>query len=493
MRDNIFICIISVLAICSCSQGPIVPSGSLEEEPDIYPDYKEVTIPPNIAPLDFCVNEPHGEVSLMISGGDASIYVKGSSDGNFEIPMSRWKKLLASQKGSELEFTVFEKRDGKWWSFKPFRMHVAEEEVDPYLAYRLIPPEYAMWRPMGIYQRNLETFEQSPIMENKITDEGCMNCHSFPNQNPRKMMFHMRAKHAGTFLMQDGKMEKLNTKTPETISAFVYPYWHPSENYIAFTVTKSAQSFFMNHPNRIEYVDTLSDVVVYDIRRHEAFSSPLIKSEERFETFPSFSPDGKTLFFCTSKAVGPMPEHYKDAHYSLCSIAFDAESRTFGNQVDTVFNAGDSLSGCLPRVSPDGRYLAFARQQFGHLAIWHNDSDLWIIDLQNGEAEPLTEANSARAESYHSWSHNSRWLVFGSRRGDGLYTRPYFTYIDADGHARKPFLLPQRNPRKYYDGLFFSYNIPELITGKVKASRYEINKLMRTDKGIDVTYSKAGL
>lgn len=479
-----------VLVMQSCSGGSMKIDGVVGKEAQIYPDYKEITIPWNIAPLDFCVTEHNGDIALKIEGRESSIYVRGGRDGNFEIPVRKWKEMLAGNRGGELTFTVCEKFEGKWKSYKPFRMYVAEDEIDPYLAYRLIPPGYGLWRKMGIYQRCLENYDQTSIFKNSLTNDNCMNCHSFPNQDPSSMSLHMRAKNGGTLLMRNGELEKLNTKTPETISALVYPFWHPSERFIAFSTNKTAQFFFMCHPNRIEVFDSNSDVVVYDVGRHEIFSSPLIKSERSFETFPAFSPDGKSLYFCTTAAVDSMPLQYKEVHYSLCRIGFDPENRTFGNAVDTLFAASDSLSVSFPRVSPDGNFLVFTHHHFGNFSIWHKDADLWVTDLRSGQSEPLTVANSMDVESYHSWSSNSRWLVFSSRRDDGLYTRPYFTYIDSSGTARKPFLLPQKNPKKYYGELMFSYNIPEMVKGKVKTDKHDISKLMRNDPGINVTYSK---
>ena len=81
---------------------------------------------------------------------------------------------------------------------------------------------------MGLYQRCLEDFTETPYMTNEQTDRNCMNCHSFCNRNPQKMMFHMRAKNGGTFTWDGARIEKLNTKTPQTLSALVYPRWHPS-------------------------------------------------------------------------------------------------------------------------------------------------------------------------------------------------------------------------------------------------------------------------
>ena len=107
-----------------------------------------------------------------------------------------------------------------------------------------------------------------------------------------------------------------------------------------------------------------------------------------------------------------------------------------------------------------------------------------------GRAYPLEEANSEDVDSYHSWSRNGRWLVFSSRRVDGLYTRLFFTYINTNSKAHKPFMLPQKNPKKYYNDLLFSYNIPEFVTDKVKIDRHAVAKEMREAKGIDVTYKE---
>ena len=100
----------------------------------------------------------------------------------------------------------------------------------------------------------------------------------------------------------------------------------------------------------------------------------------------------------------------------------------------------------------------------------------------------LSEANAPGVDSYHSWSSNSRFLVFSSRRLDGLYTRLYMTYIDEEGQEHKPFLLPQRNPKKFYEDLMFSYNIPEFIKGKVRLDRYRVGKVMRKSSGTNLSF-----
>jgi hypothetical protein len=169
-----------------------------------------------------------------------------------------------------------------------------------------------------------------------------------------------------------------------------------------------------------------------------------------------------------------MPQEYKKVHFSVCTIGFDPETGNFGQQVDTLFNAGDSLSFNYPRESPDGRWLVYNRQESGYFPINHKESDLWMRNQQTGEVWPLEAANSGDCESYHTWSHNSHWIGFSSRRIDGLYVCPYFSHIDDNGQCTKAFILPQRHPRAFYDNQLNSYNIPEFITGAVEVSQRTI-------------------
>lgn len=481
----IFICILVILTACSV---PVHIDKTVDEQPSVFPDYAGVTIPPNIAPLNFSVITEEKEACAILAAGDQQLVVK-ASDKHIKIPESEWKTLLQVATGKQISVTVAVRKGNEWIGFAPFFLAVASQPIDPYLVYRLIEPGYELWNQMGIYQRNLENFEQSPLIENKMTNDNCMNCHSFCAQNPEKMLFHMREKLPGTYLIDGDKIEKLNTKTGQTISPLVYPSWHPSGKYVAFSVNETKQAFHLNDKNRIEVYDRASDVVVYDTEKHEIVTSPELFSKGAFETFPTFSPDGRTLYFC-SAAARPIPEEYSSVRYSLCSISFDPVTRSFGSQVDTLYNAsvsGKSVS--FPRVSPDGRFLLYTLSGYGNFSIWHKDADLYLADLKTGESRPLDEVNSRDVESYHSWSSNSRWFVFSSRRLDGLYTRPFIAYVGEDGKAGKPFLLPQEDTG-FYARFMKSYNIPEFVTGKVKVNSRKLALKAKEEKGTDVRFVK---
>jgi dipeptidyl aminopeptidase/acylaminoacyl peptidase len=152
----------------------------------------------------------------------------------------------------------------------------------------------------------------------------------------------------------------------------------------------------------------------------------------------------------------------------LCKIDFNASSGSFGDRIDTLvssFQTGKSVS--FPRISPDGRRLVFTLSDYGNFSIWHREADLYQLDMPTGSFSPIDTINSPETESYHSWSSNSRWLIFSSRRTDGLYTRPFIAYVDEGGKFSKPFMVPQNDP-DFYEELLRSFNVPEFVTGRVK-------------------------
>lgn len=479
-----YIFIVFLFVFVSC-RDDVISDIRRNDIPSIFPDYTGVMIPFNIAPLNFSLEEPHKKALAVLSVDDYVVKVKAKK-GKFIIPISQWKKLLSRSKGQSIAITIHAKNE-EWVTFDSFNIYVAQEPVDSYLAYRLIEPVYNMWNRMGIYQRNLETYLESAIVENKLSGFNCINCHSFCMQEPDKMLFHMRDLFPGTILVDSDKVEKLDTKTPQTISSLVYPSWHPSGKYVAFSVNETMQAFHMNDKNRIEVYDEASDVVVYDVEKYNIITTGKIFSKDAFETFPTFSPDGKTLYFCSAD-VRAMPVEYDQVKYSLCSISFDPETQSFGSTVDTLYNATvENKSVSFPRVSPDGKFLLYTISGYGNFSIWHKDADLNMINLQTKEHYPLDILNSDDTESYHSWSHNSRWVVFSSRRMDGLYTRPYIAYIDEQGRAFKPFLLPQKDAG-FYNTFMKSYNIPEFITDKVK-NRSRVFMDTKNENGRSVTFS----
>jgi len=475
MRRAIYLIFVpAALLISSCSK-PIGNAKEFDTLPPIFPDYCNVVIPSNIAPLNFKLNGQPEKTEALIEGTDEKIRIKGKC--KIIIPPRKWRKLLQYNSERSLSVTILARTDGEWKKYKPFRIHIKGDPVDPWMVYRLIAPGYETWSEMGIYQRDLTAFDRDPIIVNRLLPGSCMNCHSFRANDPRNMMFHLRGNVGGTILLQDGEMVRLNTKTKETISNCVYPYWHPSQDFIAFSVNNIQQVFHSVKEKRIEVFDSKSDIVVYDIRNNKLITSRVISSDESFETFPAFSHDGKKLFFCSAKK-GIQPDEFDRVKYSLCSIDFDASSGTFGSKIDTLISSirtGKSVS--FPRISPDGKIFVVTLSDYGNFSIWHREADLYQLDPATGKFGPIDMINSSETESYHSWSSNSRWMIFSSRRMDGLYTHPYITFVSEDGSFSKPFMVPQKDP-DFYEESLRSFNVPEFVTGRVRADGRSLLKII---------------
>ncbi len=89
------------------------------------------------------------------------------------------------------------------------------------------------------------------------------------------------------------------------------------------------------------------------------------------------------------------------------------------------------------------------------------------MDLNDGSMRCAGEVNSDDVDSYHSWSSNGKWIVFSSKRMDGLWARPFIAAFNSEtGQFGKPFVVPQKDPL-YYDDFMKTYNIPELVTGPI--------------------------
>lgn len=494
-KYSIFLLLLAIL-FASCKKQVNIPTSFKEsnQSVQIYPDYQGVTIPFNIAPLDFYIdNEAEEYVVSITADGNEWLY----GERSVIISPDDWQQMKQSEK---ITINVFTQNEGKWLHHTPFTISVSRDEIDPYITYRLIAPSYVTYEGLTLNQRCLENFDEELIYSNMINsnekDGQCINCHTSQMGNPQRTQFHVRQAHGGTVINQDGKVQKVNLKVEQTISAGVYPAWHPTLDLIAYSTNKTGQSFHTYDVQKIEVQDTYSDLILYDIQKNEV--QPISNDSMALDCFPAWSPDGKYLYYCSAAYPEPdstiqynnreveLIQRFEEVHYNLYRRAFDMKSHKFGPQ-ELVYDCADTCSATLPRVSPDGRHLLFTRGKFGVFHIWHNTADLYMIDLDTPltptsgyQARPVGELNSPDVESYHTWSTSGKWVVFSSRREDGNFTRPFFAHLNDDGTFTKPFELPQRDPL-YHRQFMRSYNIPEFLTGPVTISPQEFAKVIAGD------------
>ena len=218
-----YVCIaVFILFLFSCSHKVDI-AKRLSSTPIIFPDYKNVTIPCDIAPIHFRVEKEIGDVVSAKFSSDVGKNIVVDADGkDISISSKDWKNLVKDAKSLSVEIVV--NRSGVDCAYKSFHILVSRDAIDPYIAYRLIEPGYENWYKMGIYQRDLTCYEQTPILENSKTGNNCMNCHNFCNRDAKQMMLHLRAgKLGGTYVMQgDGLAKKLSIDV-DSIKSLVYP------------------------------------------------------------------------------------------------------------------------------------------------------------------------------------------------------------------------------------------------------------------------------
>lgn len=464
--------LVGLLLLSACSQQKEVKQ-SMEQVP-MYPDYTDVTIPVNIAPLNFLLRDSACGIEVYADGQ----LIGEGDDHRLTFDEDDWKEFLQKHVGNEVEIRILAEYENHKKAYPAFRWHIVADSLDPYLTYRLIEPDYEVYNKLELQERCIENFEQRSFCDHERVGNRCMNCHTYSNQDANLSMMYVRGEGGGAVLNRNGELSLLDIKTEEMVSGSVYFGFHPEGKHIVFSSNVIIPAFHSAESKRLEVFDTKSDVYVADLTDCKVLSSPLLADSMQLETFPTFSPDGTSIYFCSANRIQSLDE-LESLQYVMCRISFDAASGEFGEQVDTLLQAGSSV--CHPRISPDGRYLLYTVQDYGTFPIWHREADLRMLDLETGEVDSLSVVNSNRSDTYHSWSSNSRWFVFASKRDDGLYGKPYFCYVDRAGKAHKPFVLPQEYP-DFYDNNLKSFNVPELGRGSLPFDAEDVKKLFETKK-----------
>ena len=250
---------------------------------------------------------------------------------------------------------------------------------------------------------------------------------------------------SSVLLIEDGEAQKVGTK-------FGFTTWHPSGKVIAYSINEVYQYFHSARSEVREVIDSNSMLAYYSLDSETAKTTPEISRTDRLETYPTWSPDGKYLYYSSAPMpkrntdFGP-PRDYTEIKYDLMRISYDLASDEWGSAETILSTEQTGRNHTLPRISPDGRWLLFCMSDYGGFPAYSPSSDLYMIDLKTAEENGRYEykrlpINSHKSESWHSWSSNSRWIAFSSKRQGGSLTRTHLSYVDELGQAHKAFVLP---------------------------------------------------
>src|SRR5690606_10039679 len=165
------------------------------------------------------------------------------------------------------------------------------------------------------------------------------------------------------------------------------PAWSPDGRTLAVALTR----------------DGLSQIYLIDA---DGSGSPRrLTSSPGIDTEPSFAPDGRSLFFTSDR--GGSPQIYR--------MPLDG-----GPATRVTFGSSYNVS---PRVSPDGRLLAYVTRNEGRFLVV-------VRDLASGQETILSETGNEESPSF---SPNSRWVMFATQTGghDSLVA------VTIDGRVRQ--------------------------------------------------------
>ncbi len=387
--------IVALLAVWFASPSFDVAAepSRVAREPNISPDYRGVTIPGNIAPMNFRILETGQTYCVRIHSAAGRPIELASRTGRISIPLRKWRDLLEASRGHELFIDVYVRNAAnQWLQFKSIVNTVADEDIDRTLVYRFMRPVYNAWKKMGIYQRDLIDFDVSLVMDGRSFGEGCLNCHSFAGNTCDTMTIGLRSPIYGssTLLARKGEVHKIGAK-------WGYTAWHPSGRLAVYSINKVRQFFHTAGLEVRDVVDLDSALLCYHVDSRKVSSPGGLADKSRLETYPTWSPDGRYLYFCSGPVLWEdrntvPPVNYDKLKYDLCRISYDVETDQWG-KAETVLSADETgLSILLPRVSPDGRFLLFCMCKYGCFPVYQPSSDLYMMDLARASADARRES-----------------------------------------------------------------------------------------------------
>lgn len=180
------------------------------------------------------------------------------------------------------------------------------------------------------------------------------------------------------------------------------------------------------------------------------------------QTNAVWSPDGSFLVFARAKARDSYPKGAglakvaNDANetpiqYDLYRIPFN--NGRGGIPVPITGASNNGMSNSFPKISPDGKWIVYVQSKNGLLM--RPDGQLYIVPVTGGAARRMT-CNTSIMNSWHSFSPNSRWMVFSSK-SRSAYTQMFLTHLDDSGYDSPPVLIENSTAANR------AVNLPEFV------------------------------
>ncbi|MCK4416862.1 MAG: PD40 domain-containing protein [Candidatus Latescibacteria bacterium] len=440
-----------------------------------YPSQGAV-FPPNLCPP--CVEWEDGENNLW----QVTVELTGTSlkrsfvteRKSWWFPERLWCRICKEAKSRDIWIQVKGvKRSGSYsktpepiQASEPVHFRISKHPVDNYVVYRLVLPQFQAKKTPDTFIRDLRSFEVKPFL--LARRQYCFSCHVFSAKAGTEGMLALKmrimdekksAAGLGVFNMASAKGQRLLFPFPHP--GFTYVAWNSEGNKLAISANQAFSSLtpIVFEAQELEY--SFSDIAVYDLSEECSFLLPGANSPDYLEIYPAWTPDGKQIVFSQAKA-GVSARVIK---YNIYVV--DYNDGKGGKAVPVAGVSYNGKSNYYARFSPDGKWMSLCMADQGSLI--ESSSDIYLLSASlEGQAHRLECNADYAADSWHSWSSNSRWLVFATKRDDGVFARFYLTQIDDKGHASPAVRMPLKDPT------LASFNIPEFLAQMPRFSERQL-------------------
>jgi tetratricopeptide (TPR) repeat protein len=447
--------------------------------------------------------------SVKVSFPDAGGPLESSVTAKHWVPTPElWEQIKQRSQNGPARITIGSAQPGQVLSSAGLSFITSHDRIGDSVFYREVPLPFAdaVKDPTRIRWRFGSPASRTtpPVVLQNLPV--CGNCHSFSRDGRIMGMDVDYANDKGSYVItQTSRIITLGTgniitwadyKREESKSTFgLLSSVSPDGRYVLSTVKD--RSVFVPRPNLFYsqlFFPVQGIIAVYDRSKRTFFALSGADDRRLVQSNGTWSPDGKYVVFARTKA-----HHLKsDGDPRGSVLTSEEESAEFlnggklfkfdlyrvpfndgkGGEPEPVPGAShNGMSNYFPRFSPDGEWLVFCRAK--SFMLLQPDSALYIMPAQGGEPRRM-RCNTPRMNSWHSWSSNSRWLLFSSK-ANSPYTQLFLTHVDENGQDSPSVLL------EHLTAPDRAANIPEFVNLKPE----DIEKIEQKFVD-DVSYVRAG-
>lgn len=431
----------------------------------VYPQDGSL-FPPNLCAPSVEWEDPRNslwQVSVKVGeDGETATFVTTSKSWRF--PSKVWERVRrdavtrdAKVQVKGVKLNKAGERTGPVQASEIVRLRISRDPADSYIVYRLVAPPFSSSKTPDLFLRDIR--EDEPRVFLSARRKYCVNCHSFSSKqgNVGKLSLQVRSLAAvGQKLPVYLGVYDIDRRTgyrvqlPFQIQMTTFMDWSPDHERLAFSANQKIVALEpILYETQLAGMST-SDIAICDLTRNEAYLLPGASDPNMLEIYPRWSPDGSRIVFSRS----PVGSHPANVHFDLYVIPVDGGKQSVAQPIEDA--ADNGRSNYFPRFSPDGKWFSFCQCDGGDLIRSSSDLYLKAGDLK-GPAHRLECNAPYAADSWHSWTSNSRWLVWASKRDGGIYAYLYLTHIDEAGHASPAIRVPMKKKPHA------SFNVPEFV------------------------------